>query len=78
MCDIEEAQSRYTGPFVTIRPEGQDYIVAIQPVLPSGEGEPRAFGSKNEAWWQVLTFARAHRLPVRDLTVSETARAHRK
>lgn len=72
----EEPRPRFASPFVTIRPDGASYTVAISPVLPTGEGEPRTFSSKQDAWWQVLTFARAHRLPVRDFTVHETARAH--
>ena len=74
--DEDELRPRYTGPFVTIRPDGASYIVAILPVLSTGEGEPRAFSSKQDAWWQVMTYASAHRLPLLDLTVAETARAH--
>lgn len=75
--DEEEPRSRYSGPFVCIRPvDGFSWSVGIEPILPTGEGEPRTYGSKHEAWGQMLSHARAHRLPVRDFTVSETARAH--
>lgn len=35
----EEPHARYAGPFVTIRPDGASYIVAIEPVPPTGDGE---------------------------------------
>lgn len=74
MCDADEALA-YSGPFVTIRPDGMEYIVAIEPTLPTGEGKPRAFGSKHEAFGAAQALFAAHKLPCRDMTVPETARA---
>jgi hypothetical protein len=74
--DEEEPRSRYDGPFVVIRPEGLDYIVAVEPVLPTGEGEPRTFATKHDAFGAARVLWTEHRLPVRDCTIPETARAH--
>lgn len=58
----------YTGPWVKFDGDGLTYSAWIEPPLPTGEGSARTFGSKCEGWWQVLEWARSHRLPVRDLT----------
>ena len=74
--DEEEPRPRYSGPFVCIRRvDGFAWSVGIEPILPTGEGEPRTFGSKHEAWGQMLCLVSRHRLPLHDFTVSETARA---
>jgi len=74
--DEEEPRPRYSGPFVCILPIGPDYEVSIQPVLPTGEGEPRTYGSKIEAFHAARDLWTAHRLPCRDLTIGDVARAY--
>lgn len=66
----------YTGPYVTVRPFGTTYAVAIEPPPATGDGEPRTFGSKHEAFGAARELWTANRLPLRDFTLSETARAH--
>lgn len=76
MPDGEEPRPRYSGPFVVIRPDGLDYIVGVEPVLPNGEGQPRAFSSKHEAFGAARDLWTEHRLPVRDCTIGDVARAY--
>ena len=66
----------YNGPYVTVRPVGIEWMVAIEPAPKTGAGEPRTFGSKHEAFGAARELWTANRLPLRDFTVSETARAH--
>jgi len=67
--DQQEPLPRYTGPFVCIRPaDDLAWSVSIEPILPTGEGEPRTFGSKHEAFGAARELWQAHRLPVRDFT----------
>ena len=75
-ADEEEPRPRYTGPFVCVRPAG-DFLwsVGIEPILPTGEGEPRTYGSKSEAFGAARALWSDHRLPLLDLTVGGTARA---
>lgn len=70
--------SRITpAPCVTVRPDGPTFTVAIEPwPLPTGEGEPRTVGSKHDAWGAARELWTAHELPLLDLTVAGTARAH--
>jgi hypothetical protein len=58
----------YNGPVAEIRPDGVLYVVSVEPRLPNGDGEPLSYGSKHEAWGQMLAWAHQYRLPVRDLT----------
>jgi len=76
-CDAagEEEVPPYTGPFVTLRPVGLTYSVAIEPRLPTGDGEPRSFDCKHTAWGAARDLWQRHRLPFRDLTVFQTSRA---
>jgi hypothetical protein len=78
MRDVEEEpRPRYSGPFVCIRPvDGFSWSVGIEPILSTGEGEPRTYGSKSEAFGAARALWSDHRLPCRDMTVGETARAH--
>lgn len=75
--DWEEPRPRYSGPFVCIRPLGLDYEVSIIPVLPTGEGEPRTYGSKIEAFGAARDLWTEHRLPCRDMTIGDVARTYR-
>lgn len=76
--DEEEPRSRYSGPFVCIRLAGDlAWSVSIEPILANGEGQPRTFASKHEAFGQARSWWTEHKLPCRDMTVSETARANR-
>lgn len=73
----EDEASRYAGPFVCIRPAGDlAWSVSIEPIMPDGTGQPRTFGSKHEAFGAARELWEAHRLPCRDMTIPETARAH--
>ena len=65
----------YSGPYVTVRADGPTFAVAIEPPLHSGEGHPRTFASKHDAWGAARELWTVNRLPLRDFTVSETARA---
>lgn len=69
----EEPEPPYTGPFVTIRPEGTAYTVAVEPTLPTGGGSPRIYGSKIEAFSAASELWSAHRLPCCDLTQGRIA-----
>lgn len=72
----EQPRPRYTGPFVTIRPAGDlAWSVCIEPILPTGEGRPRTYGSKHEAFGAARVLWTEHGLPLRDMTVCETSRA---
>ena len=68
MPDEDDTRPPGARSFVTIRPDGLDYIVAIEPVLPTGEGKPRTFGSKHDAFFAARVLWTDHRLPVRDFT----------
>lgn len=65
--DSEEPQT-YSGPFVTLRADGPAFSVSIEPRLPTGEGQPRTFGSKHEAWGAARDLWTANRLPFADET----------
>lgn len=56
----------YDGPFAVIRPEGPFYIVAIEPVMPCGAGEPQTYASKTGAWDAALAWCAQFRLPLRN------------
>lgn len=77
MCDLDPARERYAGPFVCIRPVGLDYEVSIIPALPTGEGEPRTYGSKIEAFGAARDMWTEHKLPCRDMTIGDVARTCR-
>lgn len=67
--DEEEAQPDFAGPVVVIRPvDGIAWTVGI-------ECQPRTYGSKHEAFGAARALWSDHRLPCRDMTVAETARA---
>ena len=72
----EEPELPYDGPFVVIEPVGLAYQVETRPVLPTGEGSPRSYATKHEAFGAARDLWTTHRLPLLDLTVPETARAH--
>ncbi len=75
--DEEEPRLRYSAPFVCIRPAGDlAWSVSIEPILPNGIGEPRTYGSKHEAFGAARDLWTEHKLPCRDFTIGETARAH--
>jgi hypothetical protein len=63
-----EPEPPYDGPFCVIRPVGLTYTVAIEPLLASGEGSPRTYGSKHEAFGAARDLWTAHRLPLLDLS----------
>ena len=73
----EEPEPPYDGPFVVIEPVGLAYQVETRPVLPTGEGSPRLYGCKSQAFGAARDLWTPNRLPLLDLTVPETARAHR-
>ena len=58
----------YAGSYVTIRPDGLHYIVSIEPLLATGEGAPRSFDNKHEAFGVARDLWCDHRLPLLDLT----------
>lgn len=61
---------RYRGGWVKFDGDGITYAVWVDPVLPTGEGTPRLFGSKHEAWGHARALACNLGLPLRDLTDS--------
>lgn len=72
-------QPPYDGPFVVIAPEGLTYTVKIEPSpLPSGDGEPRTYGSKHEAFGAAQALWSAHKLPCRDLTDGHVSQHYEK
>lgn len=64
----EEPEPPYSGAFVVIEPEGHCYRVETRPLLPTGEGSPRTYGSKHEAFGAARDLWTAHRLPLLDLS----------
>ena len=76
MFDDDVPEPPYSGPIVVIEPEGRNYRVETRPVLPTGEGSPRTYGSKHEAFGAARDLWTAHRLPLLDLTDGHVA-AHR-
>ena len=72
----EEPEPRYDGPFVVIEPVGRSYRVETRPILPTGEGSPRTYGSKHEAFGAARDLWTAQRLPLLDMTDGHVA-AHR-
>lgn len=67
----------HSGSFVVLRPvDGEAYQVAIEPPLPTGEGEARSYSSKHEAWGEARWLWQSLKLPFRDMTVCQTARSH--
>ena len=63
-----EEPEPYNGRFVILRSEGYSFTVAIEPPLPTGEGQPRTFGSKHEAWGAARDLWSLNRLPFCDET----------
>lgn len=66
--DHTAPEPQYNGPYVVITPVGLAYTVSIEPVLAAGEGAPRTFNSKHEAFGAARDLWCRHRLPLRDLT----------
>lgn len=64
----------YRGGWVKFDGDGITYTVWIDPALPTGEGSPRHFGSKHEAWGRALALARDLGFPLRDLTDSNASK----
>ena len=71
-----EDEALYNGPYVTVRPIGTAYSVAIEPPPPTGDGEPRTFGSKHEAFGAARDLWTEHRLPCLDLTEGQVRGHH--
>lgn len=69
MNRIEQQEAR----FVVIEPVQGGFSVKIQPT-PVSE-RPRVFSDKNEAWSYARDLWSEHRLPLRDLTDGNSARA---
>lgn len=73
-----EDDAPYNGPLVVIRPAPpRGYHVMIEPRLPTGEGEPRYFTCKSEAWSAAQGFWTRHRLGCRDETDGHVGRHYR-
>lgn len=77
MFDDDVPEPPYSGPIVVIEPEGRHYRVETRPVMPTGEGSPRLYGSKTEAFSAAQALWTPNRLPVLDLTDGHVA-GHRK
>ena len=71
-----EPRPRYSGSFVTIRPQGASYTVAIEPTPATGDGDPRTYGSKHEAFGAARDLWTEHRLPCLDLTEGQVRGHH--
>ena len=67
----DEPEPQYEGPYCVIRPDGFTYTVAIEPVLATGEGSPRSYGSKHEAFGAARDLWTRNKLPVLDLNNSK-------
>lgn len=72
----EEARPSYPGPFVTIRPDGVSYAVAIEPPPATGDGDPRTYGSKHEAFGAARDLWTRLKLPCLDLTEGQVRGHH--
>ena len=76
--DEEGPRPRYSGPFVCIRPTADlAWSVSIEPILPTGDGKPRTYGSKHEAFGAARDLWTEHKLPCLDLTDGQV-RGHRR
>lgn len=64
----------YTGPLVTIRHTPPGWTVAVEPVLPNGEGEPRKYPCKMQAFNEASRLWTAHKLGAVDFTNHNTGR----
>lgn len=73
--DPHDYGPEFSGSFVILRPVGDCYLVEIAPPPPSGEGAARSFGSKHEAWGEARHLWQSLKLPFRDMTVNQIARA---
>lgn len=67
MREDDPPEDRYSGSWIKFDGDGIIYRAWIEPPV-AGNGSLRTFGSRHEGWWQVLEWAREHRLPVRDYT----------
>ncbi len=74
--DPHDYGPEWDGPYVTLRPVDGGWSVAIEPPPATGEGAARTFGCKSQAWAQAQELWAAHRLPMRDFTLGQTARAY--
>lgn len=66
--DPHDYGPEHSGSFVILRADGFAYLVTIEPPLPTGEGAPRSYGSKNEAWVAARGLFSDFRLPFQDET----------
>ncbi len=76
--DPHDYGPEHSGSFVVLRPVGDCYRVAVEPPMPTGDAEPRSFASKHDAWGEARWLWQSLKLPFRDLTVFQTARAEGK
>lgn len=78
MPQRHEVEVPYTGPTVVVRQlEPNLYQVSIEPRLPSGEGEPRQYRSKCEAYSAAQVLWVRHRLGCRDEVEGQIGRHYR-
>jgi hypothetical protein len=66
----------YTGPFVTLRPDGPLYTVNVEPTLPDGLDRSRTFGCKSQAYGHARDLWSEHRLPFKDFSEGNTGQNH--
>ena len=62
------------APFVTIRHDPPGWTVAIEPRLPNGEGEPRKFPCKSQAFHAASQLWTTHKIGLIDFTEGTTGR----
>lgn len=66
----------YCGPFVIVRPDPPGYTILIEPRLPTGEGAPRHFRCKLDAFAAAAAWWTKWRLPCRDETERNVNRSN--
>jgi hypothetical protein len=65
-----EDDEPYHGSFVTLRPHGIGFAVAIEPALVDELDSSRTFACKSQAWGHARDLWCKHRLPFRDFSDS--------
>ena len=75
---MREEPEPYRGPFVVLAPDPLGFRVSIEPPPIEGQHCTLVLATKDDAWRAARDLWTAGKLPFRDLTESNTARATEK